>query len=354
MISTAVGAGGDPNGTGWIRSGSLAELEVITTFPLPDVPAQWLRQRWQRQDSRWLAHSRRILNDPTYLALHRWTTLAFSSQPGEWSTIAGALVAYAHRVASGEISVEELHGRVLRSLRSSRRDEVLSAGGGRRLQNRYHITDRLVSNEVFTHMADSAPARPAPTVEPSVIAWLAAAIGPGWLTAAAREVLGDGMDLAAEFVASSSERAERAGLEALLAAHPSRNISPSHRITHVLGHLPRPARDALRCFVLGPTDRSGVGGPANSVIVWAASRRHPSSAPAALVAVWRYHAAMLDPDIAQVASQRREPRDRLRRFATRPGQGPLDVDELLRPSRRGQPDPAATVTVRCGPGVTRK
>jgi hypothetical protein len=70
--------------------------------------------------------------------------------------------------------------------------------------------------------------------------------------------------------------------------------------------------------VLGPTERTGVGGPANSLVVWATSGRDPASVPARLVAVWRYHAAVLDPDVAAVAGAQREPRDRLRRYAARP------------------------------------
>ena len=167
-----------------------------------------------------------------------------------------------------------------------------------------------------------------------MIGWLAAAIGDGWLTPAARQVLSEGLDLAAEFVASS---AKRPGLDVLAAVAPSSSTSPCHRLTHVLGHLPRPARHAVRCFVLGPTERSGVGGPANSLVVWAASEADPASVPARLVAVWRYHAAMLDPQIAEVATGDRE-RDRLRGYAAAPRPG------------SSAPRLGTAAARRCGPG----
>jgi hypothetical protein len=319
-------------GTDWIVSGSNDELAVIAALPLPHVPAQWLRQRWSRDD-RWLEHTKRILGDPTYLALHRWTTMAFPSHPGCWSTLAASLVTHAHFVASGEWPVERMRRRLAQTVSRSTRDDAPSGGASRRLQARCGVFDELVPTDRFARRLDAPAPVSAPSVEASVIGWLAVAIGDGWLTPAAREVLSEGLDLAAEFVASS---AKRPGLDVLAAVAPSSSTSPCHRLTHVLGHLPRPARHAVRCFVLGPTERTGVGGPANSVVVWAASGRDPASAPARLVAVWRYHAAMLDPQIAEVATGDRE-RERLRGYAARPDLAyPLRVCELLPPDGPGR------------------
>jgi hypothetical protein len=296
-----------------------------------------LRQRWS-SDDRWLEHTKRILNDPTYLALHRWTTLAFPSHPGWWSTLAATLVTNAHLVASGEWPVERMRRRLALTVSRSTRDDAPSGGSSRRLQTRYGVIDELVPAAWFSRHIDApacatAPSVEVPSVEASVIGWLAAAVGDGWLTPAARQVLSEGLDLAAEFVASS---AKRPGLDVLAAVEPSSSISPCHRLTRVLGHLPRPARHAVRCFVLGPTERSGVGGPANSLVVWAASEADPASVPARLVAVWRYHAAMLDPQIAEVATGDRE-RNWLRSDAARPDLAhPLRVSELLPPDHAGR------------------
>ena len=318
--------------TDWIVRGSNYELAVIAALPLPHVPAQWRRQRWSRHD-RWVEHTKRILNDPTYLALHRWTTLAFPSHPGCWSTLAATLVTHAHLVASGEWPAERMRRRLARSVARSERDDARSAGASRRLQARYGVVDKLVPGTWFDRCASPPAPVSAPNVEASVIRWLAAAIGDGWLTPGARQVLSEGLDLAAEFVASS---AKRPGLDVLAAVEPSSSISPCHRLTRVLGHLPRPARHALRCFVLGPTERSGVGGPANSLVVWAASEADPASVPARLVAVWRYHAAMLDPQIAGAATGDRE-RNWLRSDAARLDLAhPLRVMELLPPDSAGR------------------
>jgi hypothetical protein len=315
-------------GIDWIVRGSNDELALIAALPLPHVPAQWVRQRWSGDD-RWVAHTKRILSDPTYLALHRWTTLAFPSHPGCWSTLAASLATNAHLVASGEWPVERMRRRLARSVARSERDEARSAGASRRLQARYGVVDKLVPGAWFDRCASPSAPVAAPSVEASVLGWLAAAVGDGWLTPAARQVLSEGLDLAAEFVASS---AKRPGLDVLAAVEPSSSISPCHRLTRVLGHLPRPARHAVRCFVLGPTERSGVGGPANSLVVWAASEADPASVPARLVAVWRYHAAMLDPQIAEVATGDRE-RNWLRSDAARPDLAhPLRVSELLTPN----------------------
>ena len=113
-------------GTDWIVRGSNDELAVIAALPLPHVPAQWLRQRWSGDD-RWLNHTKRILSDPTYLALHRWTTLAFPSHPGCWSTLAASLVTNAHLVASGEWPVERMRRRLARTV--SRLLPVVSTWG---------------------------------------------------------------------------------------------------------------------------------------------------------------------------------------------------------------------------------
>src|ERR1700733_3469855 len=106
MVSTAAWE----SGTDWIVHGSDDELSVITALALPHVPAQWLRQRWCRDD-RWVDHTRRILADPTYLALHRWVTVAFASHPGAWSTLAATLVTHAPKVASGEWSPDQMRRR---------------------------------------------------------------------------------------------------------------------------------------------------------------------------------------------------------------------------------------------------
>ena len=300
-------------GTETIRSGSLSELTVIAGWPLPSVPAQWMRMRL-RGGERWSAHSRRILSHPTYLALHRWVMLAFPDHPGEWNLLAAVVVTHIGLVASGEWSPDDLYRRVRRTLRWWNQDQWGRAGASRREQNRNGVRDRLQPAESFTAHPDSS-STPSATTETSVPAWLVATIGEGWLTERARAVLSEGLDLAADFVAS---RGAGAGLSGLAAAAPTSTTCRIHRVTYVLGHLPRPARDAIRCFVLGPTERTGVGGPSNSLVVWATSGRDPASVPARLVAVWRYHAAMLDPDIAAVASVQREPRDRLRKYAARP------------------------------------
>jgi hypothetical protein len=70
--------------------------------------------------------------------------------------------------------------------------------------------------------------------------------------------------------------------------------------------------------VLGPTERTGVGGAANSLVVWSASERDPSDVPPRLLAAWRYYAAMLDPEVAEVAASEVS-RNRLRRYAARAG-----------------------------------
>jgi hypothetical protein len=297
-----------------ITSGSASELAMIASWPLPWIPAQWIRMRF-RGGERWSAHSRRIMSHPTYLALHRWATLAYPDYPGEWSLLAAALVSHIGLVASGEWSAEDLHCRVRATLYWWSRDDRRRAGGSRRMQTRAGVRDRLQPPGVFMGLPDVSPPPLSPTRETCVADWLMAAIGQGWLTDPARAVLTEGLELAADFVAS---RSVGGGLASLAAAAPTSTTCYTHRITYVLGHLPRPARDAIRCFVLGPTERTGVGGPSNSLAVWATSGRDPASVPARLVAVWRYHAAMLDPDIAAVASAQREPRDRLRRYAVRP------------------------------------
>jgi hypothetical protein len=279
---------------------------------LPSVPAQWLRQRW-RGDDRWVTHTKRILADPAYLALHRWVTLAFGSNPGAWSTLAATLVTLAPKVASGEWSAEQMRLRLQRGAAWAVRDNSPAGGASRRQQNRSGVFDRLVDDEVLARLAAPSDVAAASGAEAAVIGWLVAAIGGGWLTAEARRVLGEGLDLAADFVASS---ACEAGLVALNSAVPAATTSPHFRLSNVLGHLPRAARDAIRCFVLGPTERTGVGGPANSLIVWSASQRRPDDVPARLVGVWRYYAAMLDPEVAAAATNDTA-RYRLRRYAAR-------------------------------------
>ena len=324
------------SGSDWIVRGSDDELAAIAALALPAVPEQWLRQRWSR-DGRWVEHTRRILNDPTYLALHRWTTLAFPSHPDCWSTLAATLVAHVHLVACGEWTAERMRRRLAQTVNRARRDDARSGGANRRLQDRCGVIDELVPAGWFARRVDGPAPVSASPVDSSLIGWLAAAVGDGWLTPAARRVLSEGLDLAAEFVASS---ARCPGLDVLAAAAPSSSTSPCRRLTYVLGHLPRPARGAVRCFVLGPTQRSGVGGPANSLVVWAASGADPAAVSARLVGVWRYHAAMLDPQIAAVACGDRE-RERLRAYAARPDVAdPLRVLELLptaRPLTRSVP-----------------
>ena len=296
-----------------IRFGSPSELAVIAQWPLPWVPTQWMRKRLWGGD-RWSAHTRRIMNHPTYLALHRWATLAYPEHPGEWSLLAAALVSHIELVASGKWSAEKLHFRVRATLDWWALDDRCRAGGSRKAQTRAGVQDRLQPPDVFMGLPEPSSTT-ASTKETGVADWLVAAIGEGWLTDPARAVLSEGLELAADFVGS---RSVGGGLASLTAAAPASTTCHTHRITYVLGHLRRPVRDAIRCFVLGPTERSGVGGPTNSLVVWATSGRDPATVPARLVAVWRYHAALLDPDIAAVASAQREPRDRLRRYAARP------------------------------------
>ena len=50
-----------------ITFGSPSELAMIAGWPLPWIPAQWIRMRF-RGGERWSAHSRRIMSHPTYLA----------------------------------------------------------------------------------------------------------------------------------------------------------------------------------------------------------------------------------------------------------------------------------------------
>ena len=313
-MTSPVPAMEEPGCIEMITSGSSSELAMIASWPLPWIPAQWIRMRF-RGGERWSAHSRRIMSHPTYLALHRWATFAYPDHPGEWSLLAAALVSHIGLVASGEWSAKDLQYRVRATLYWWSRDDRRRAGGSRRMQTRAGVRDRLQPPGVFMALPDVSPPPPSPTKETCVADWMVAAIGEGWLTATARAVLTEGLELAADFVAS---RPVGGGLASLAAAAPTSTTCYTHRITYVLGHLPRPVRDAIRCFVLGPTERTGVGGPANSLVVWATSGRDPASVPARLVAVWRYHAAVLDPDVAAVAGAQREPRDRLRRYAARP------------------------------------
>jgi len=313
MVSSAAWESGSER----IVWGSDEELSVICAMALPHVPAQWLRQRWC-YDARWVDHTRRILADPTYLALHQWVTVAFASRPGEWSTLAATLVTHAPKVASGQWSPGQMRRRLARTVGWSSRDQGAAGGGSYRLQSRTGVVDQLAGDDTFDRCASPSAPAAAAGAEAAVIEWLVAAIGVGWLTPAARVTLSEGLDLAAEFVASF---ATRSGLDVLSSAVPAATTSPFFRLTRVLGHMPRAARAAIRCFVLGPNERTGVGGAANSLVVWSASERRPTDVPARLVAVWRYHAAMLEPEVAEVAVCEVS-RDRLRRYAARAGQGP--------------------------------
>jgi hypothetical protein len=145
------------------------------------------------------------------------------------------------------------------------------------------------------------------------------AVGPGWLSPAARRVLEDSLTLVADFADTHP------GFAA-----PSASVSRVDRITTVLAHLPRPARQAVRALIFGPTDKTAVAGVTNSLIVLAAENGNARDLPADLVALWRYYAVSLDPQLALVLAQTRASRRRLQRAAARhPLDQPVHIAAVL-------------------------
>jgi hypothetical protein len=285
-----------------------------------------LTNRWHR--GVWSNRTVAILTHPAYRDLYTWSAATHPRRHEHWELMAAVAVTHAHQVAAGNLAVEDLAGLIRRTWRS----RTLAPRHQYILYDPVTLADRLPDDGdrhplaiVAVLAGRRSPLRPghygdAPQQAAwPVIDWMLQAVGPGWLTPAARTVLEDSLTLVADFADTHP------GFAA-----PSASVSRVDRITTVLAHLPRPARQAVRALIFGPTDKTALAGVTNSLIVLAAKNGNPQNLPADLVALWRYYAVSLDPQAGLVLAQTRASRRRLQRTAARhPLDQPVHIEAVL-------------------------
>jgi hypothetical protein len=301
----------------------LAELAAICARPLPDIPDHWLTNRWHR--GVWSARTDAILTHPAYRDFYTWSAATHPRRHEHWELMAAVAVTHAQRVAAGHLPVEDLAGLIRRTWRSRtlapRRQYLLydPVALADRLPDRPDRPPLAVAVVLAGRRSASAPDHHPQQAAWPVIDWMLQAVGPGWLTPAARTVLEDSLTLVADFADTHP------GFAA-----PAASVSRVDRITSVLAHLPRPARQAVRALIFGPTDKTALAGATNSLIVLAAENGNPRDLPANLVALWRYYAVSLDPQLGLVLAETRVARRRLQRTAARhPLDQPVHIEAVL-------------------------
>ena len=156
----------------------------------------------------WSDRTDAILTHPAYRDFYTWSAATHPHRHEHWELMAAVAVTHAQQVAAGNLAVEDLAGLIRRTWRS----RTLAPRRQYLLCDPVALADRLPDRVTATPWPvavlagrrsplPSCATRDATPSQPTwpVIDWMVQAVGPGWLTPAARTVLEDSLALVADF-----------------------------------------------------------------------------------------------------------------------------------------------------------